>query len=49
VITQGVIVLTVVIVNEMARRRLLRAEERAVGRRTALPAPATAATTEVTA
>jgi general nucleoside transport system permease protein len=50
VITQGVIVLAVVIVNELARRRLLRAEERAVGRRTAGPAPpATAVTTEARA
>lgn len=37
VITQGVIVLSVVIVNELARRRLLRAEEVAVGRRSAPP------------
>lgn len=38
VITQGVIVLAVVIVNELARRRVLRAEEHSVGR--AAPPPA---------
>ncbi len=49
IITQGVIVLAVVIVNELARRRLLISEERAVGRRGARPpaAPAQHATSSV--
>jgi simple sugar transport system permease protein len=50
VITQGVIVLSVVIVNEVARRMLERAEERRVGAgtRSATP-PAAPQTAEVSA
>jgi general nucleoside transport system permease protein len=49
VITQGVIVLSVVIVNEVARRMLERSEERRVGGARSATPPAAPQTAEVSA